>query len=231
MTDWAKKPLGASLNLVARKRAQQAIQLTGRALPCTVKRVVQSGIVQVNFEVNAAPFTLPQVIVPVLGSEYVRLPLQPGARGMVLAADARLGQMSGLGGGTPDLTQPGNLTALVFVPIGSTLWPPLPDGDAPYTVIYGEDGVLIQTKPATPAAVPTKYMILGPGGVILKNGPMLVSLDNSTNLLTISHGAFAITFDGGSISITGQLIINGVPYLNHVHSGVTVGGSNTGAVF
>jgi hypothetical protein len=58
----------------------------------------------VKFELGAIPFTLPRVRMPVLTSEYIRAPLAVGCRGFVIPADAYLGGMSGLGGGTATLS-------------------------------------------------------------------------------------------------------------------------------
>lgn len=189
MTDYTKKPLAASINEAASKRARDAIDLAGKALPCSVVEVVSSGIVTVKFEVNAAPFTLPQVTIPVAGPEYVRFPLQPGCMGVAFPVDVRIGNVSGLGGGVPDLTAPGNLTALVFFPVGSANWPTVEDTDE-FVVLYGEAGVRLQTK----------------------------------------DGSQKITVSAGRIDLDGNVFINGEPYLDHEHSDVQTGGSNTGGV-
>jgi hypothetical protein len=117
-----KIPFVYSSSRASINRIKQAIDVLGQSLPATVAKVISSGIVQVNFEVMQSPFTLSQVIVPVHMSEYVRLPIQVGCKGYVNTADYYLGGMSGLGGGTADLTQRGNLTTLVFAPIGNTGW-------------------------------------------------------------------------------------------------------------
>lgn len=137
-----KTPLGQNLNALSTKRAQDAIQLLGKALPATVVSVQKQGtIVTVKFELGAIPFTLPQVKMPVLTSEYVRLPIAAGCRGLVVPADAYLGGVSGLGGGTADLTQQSNLGALVFAPIGNM---DFPDVGAGILTLYGPAGVVIR---------------------------------------------------------------------------------------
>lgn len=133
MGDFLKKPLGRSLNDLAQQRARDALQSSGRSLPCSVTAVVSSGIVTVKFEVNAAPFTLPSITVPVMMSRYVRIPVQVGDMGVVLAADARLGGVTGLGSGVANLSEPANLGALMFCPLGSTAWSEV---DLDTTVIF-----------------------------------------------------------------------------------------------
>lgn len=130
MADFTKKPLGRSVNQVAERRAADAIHSSGRSLPCSVVAVVSSGIVTVSFEVDATPFTLPRVTVPIAVPSYIRYPVSVGDKGLVIAADARLGGVSGLGTGTANLSEPGNLTALAFVWLGSTSWAGAMDPEA-----------------------------------------------------------------------------------------------------
>jgi hypothetical protein len=135
-----KTPIGRKLNELAMNRAVDAFQIAGQALPC----IVVSGngtFVTVKFDVAQTPFTLPMVRMPVCGSEYFRQPIQTGCRGFAIPADAQLGGVSGLGGGTANLARPSNLGALAFMPIGNTGWPGVPDGMA---VVYGPEGVLIK---------------------------------------------------------------------------------------
>jgi hypothetical protein len=144
MSDWAKKPLGPQLNTLVLRRINDEIQRQGKQLPCTVAAVVSSGIVTVNFEVNAAPATLPQVTIPIVGSEWVRYPIQVGDKGAVIAFDVRLGGITGLGSGTPTMVRPGNLSALAFLWLGNTGWSPTDDVNA--VVLYGPNGVVLRDK-------------------------------------------------------------------------------------
>ena len=107
-----------SLNQIAQNRALDAIKDLGRALPCSVVAVT-GAIVTVKFEISS-DYNIPQVTMPIAGSEYLRLPIQVGDKGVCFGCDATIGHISGLGApAAPDLTQPGNLAALVFFPIGS----------------------------------------------------------------------------------------------------------------
>jgi len=133
---------GRDLNRFAEQKALDAIQLTGKALPASVISVAGS-IVTVKFELDAKPFTLPQVTVPIWGPEYIRYPTQVGDKGFVVPADARLGAMSGLGKGTASLALPANLSALVFAPFGNKDWSATDDAQA--IVIYGPNGAIIRT--------------------------------------------------------------------------------------
>jgi hypothetical protein len=142
-----KTPLNQSLNIWANGVVSKALEIGGKSLPARVVSIQSSGIVTVAFEVDAAPQILPTVEVPLLGSRYVRYPVQIGDMGFVIAADARLGGVSGLGSGVAPLAAPGNLSALVFAWIGNTNWPSMPDTNA--VVLSGPNGVIAQTDDAT----------------------------------------------------------------------------------
>jgi hypothetical protein len=114
-----KTPLAPALQRIARAAAATAIEQTGRALPCKI--VSRSGsLAVVEFAVNAAPFTIPNITVPIMGSRYLAEPYAAGDPGVVFPADVRLSNISGQGGGIPDMTQPANLSTLMFFPIRHT---------------------------------------------------------------------------------------------------------------
>ena len=183
-----KTPLAKSLNAFATGKALDAIQLLGKALPASVISMTGS-IVTVAFELQS-DFTLPQVSIPLATSQYMRVPLQPGDKGMVIPADARLGGVSGLGDGTSTLDQPGNLSALAFVPLANAAWFAV---DPDVTTIYG------------------------PKGVKLRNvaGDTHVTVADDYAALTTPNASVVV--GGGQVVITGDLIINGMPFLQHRH--------------
>jgi len=141
--DSQKTPFPRTLERVTLRKANAAIELLGKSLPASIVTVVSSGIVVVKFELTNIPFTIPNLQVPVMGSEFIRLPLKVGMLGWVISADAYLGGMSGLGGGTADLSQRPGLSNLVWSPIGNTAWTATDDPNA--VVIYGPDGVVVRT--------------------------------------------------------------------------------------
>jgi len=143
MADYLKRSLGGSLNKIATQRALDQIQITGKSLPAQVTKVISSGIVEVSFQVNSDPATLPNVIVPIEYPEYIRYPIKVGDKGMVISADVMIGNMTGLGSGVPNLNStPGNLSALSFMFLGNTAWSPADDPQA--VVIYGPNGVILR---------------------------------------------------------------------------------------
>lgn len=199
-----KTPIQRSLNVVAERRAAEAIALLGKALPCSVSAIPFAGlpVVTVKFEVQTG-LTLPKVTVPVAGFEYMRYPIQVGCKGLVFPADAYLGGMTGLGGGTADLSTPANLSALVFFPLGNKGWAPSEDPNS--TVIYGPGGVIL--RDANGAC----RLTLTPGGVRI-DGPFHVTgpvtFDVDLTVLGTIHGVAAVlsgAVSAASVAVVGAL--------------------------
>ena len=192
MAEYLKKPLPLSLNTVAQQQALDAINQAGRALPCHVTSVVSSGIVTVAFDVDATPFTLPQVTVPIEYPEYIRYPIQVGDKGMVFPADARLGYAAGLGGGVPTLSKPSNLSALSFVWLGSALWSATDDPNA--VVIYGPNGVVLRdsshstTLTLTPSGVNIDGSLATTGNLSAGNGITCSFTTLTGQVVTVQNG-------------------------------------------
>lgn len=133
-----------TINKFAEQKVLDAIQITGKSLPCRVE-FVSGSIVTVSFLLNSS-FTLPRVTCPMFGPEYIRYPTQVGDLGVVLSSDYYIGCVSGLGGGqTADLVQRANLSTLIFLPIANTgasttqNWPANPSGDPNALTLYGKD--------------------------------------------------------------------------------------------
>lgn len=116
-----KTPLAQSLQKLGRAKAQDAVQMLGKGLPCTVSSVDGPGIVTVNFAVASLPAPLSKMQMPYSKPPYIKFPIAVGNIGVALSADLRTGGLSGLGIGTPNLQDTvGNLSALTFFPLGST---------------------------------------------------------------------------------------------------------------
>lgn len=192
-----KVPLARSLQQTAQRRVLDAIQIQGKELPCSIVKV-DGWIVTVKFELEAPPFTLPQITIPVFWSTYDYIPLQKGDLGVVMAIDAYLGGVSGLGGGTAQLGIVPNLTALGFVPCGN--------------------------KNFTAPDSPDKRVIQGPKGAQVRtlDGSLKIDVDKDTGDITITAT--------GKVNLNGNLYINGKHYLDHEHTGVQSGSSNSGGV-
>ena len=196
MSQEQKIPLYQSLTNFTKSKIQNAIQLLGKNLPCSVTKV-EGSIVTVKFELTEIPFTLPKVKMPIFGFEYIRYPIQVGTKGFTVTADASLKEMSGLGTGTADLTNQGNLSMLAFCPLSNSHWFAV---NPNYLVMYGEQGVQIRNKTGTVT------LTLTDSGVTI-NGNVTIVGDVSTT--------GTLTNNGKSVGST------------HRHSGVAIGGSNT----
>lgn len=180
-TNSQKVPLARSLNDFARVRSGNAIQQIGKAWPCSVVSVTGS-IVTVKFEVSQSPYTFPQVAMPVFGPEYIRYPIQAGDKGMAIPADAYLGQMTDMGTGGADLSRRGNLSQLVFMPVGNAKWSA---ADANAVTIYGPNGAVLRTTDGTVS------LVLTPSGVTIKIGSVDVKVESS------------------GVTVDGNLLVNG----------------------
>lgn len=191
-----KTHLAVDLNRFAQQKVLSVMQLTGKALPCSVV-LVSGSIVTVKFEVQST-FTLPVVTMPVFGPEYIRYPVQVGDLGVTVAADAYLGGVSGLGGGVASLATPANLSALFFMPVASTKWSPSEDPNA--VVIYGPDGVIIRTVDKAHS------ITVSPTGIVIKGNTTIQG-----NLVTTGT-----TTSQQNISAPGASI-NGVNFNSHFH--------------
>lgn len=214
--NYAKLWVQKSANQLAINRAQQAILNLGRALPCRVVKVT-GAIVTVAFEVNAAPFNLPQITIPKAESSWIRMPTQVGDFGMTMPADAYLGGVSGLGGGVATLTRPGNLSALVFVPVSNKNSPPIDQNAAQ---VQGPNGAIIRTTSGTPSSVVTNIsgttVTFGTNTVVVNASS--TALTFGTTSLVLNASGIAMTFGAQTIVFNGAgLSINGALYQNHTH--------------
>lgn len=143
MSDNARKtPAVNALTNLVNTRSWDNIDLSGRALPCQVT-AVSGQIVTVKFLLNAPPYALPEVKMPVATSVYDWIPVQVGDQGVAVPIDVYQGGVSGLGGGTADLSRRANLSSLRYVPIANSSWKPA-GGDGGVRIIQGPSGVRLQ---------------------------------------------------------------------------------------
>ena len=208
--DSQRSPFQRYINQFTEKKIHGALVRSGYALPCSVTAVMGS-VVTVSFQIQTpgqtATFTT--VTVPVEGSEYARVPIQVGCKGWVKPADARLGGITGLGGGTATLAQPANLGALVFATLGN--------------------------KGFTAPTDPNKYEIYGPEGFIARSQNGNVKIVGSETEVDITVGATTIKitdglidFGSANITTTGTINSEGKILSAHIHSGVQTGSGDTG---
>jgi hypothetical protein len=232
-----KIDLAQSMTRFTARRVSEFEQLLGKSLPCSVVSVVSSMIVTVKLEIQSV-FTVPNITVPVAGTEYDRLPIQQGCKGFLIPADAQLGAMSGLGSGVADLTTPANLSACVFVPFGNTGFFSV---DPNYRVIYGPDGTIIRSptqanQNLTLVNGTSWTMQFGSNSIVVDaagihlNGPLFAN-----GVVSGATAGAAVNFGAANVTTTGTVTasdatINGKLFSTHVHKGVTTGSSDTGIV-
>lgn len=203
MTSFRKNPPADWLSHLARRQADLIGEHRGKALPASVIAVLDR-IVTVRLEVDCNP-ALPPLNVPIAESEYVRTPIQPGCKGVVISADVSLGQMTGLGSRRPALNDSSpNLSACIFLPLSNAEWEAL-DNDTLH--MYGVAGVQITDR---------------------LNGSSTVTLTKDG--VTLSTGSATVTLSGGRVEISGELIINGQPYKTHEHSNGNNGAPTGGVI-
>ncbi|MDG9770875.1 hypothetical protein [Klebsiella michiganensis] len=206
-----------SMNNFAEEKIAEAMQLVGKVLPATIVR--QSGkMVTVSFSLTNIPFTLPQVTIPLFGPQYVRYPMQPGDRGIVIPADTYIGGMSGLGGGVADLTQPANLSALVYLPISHTEWQ---DVDGQVVTVYGPEGVTLRDSGSNTT------FLLKPESIAIST-PESFTVTVGGTVFSLTAGRWSLSGDAGhlqdSVASTSPAIMHAgweslVAWLNsHEHS-------------
>lgn len=208
-----KKQLSRTLTQVIRNANKDAAQLAGQQWPVSVVSV-DGAIVTVAFEV-ASDFTLPQVTVPIAESRYVRLPVQPGDRGMVVAASVRLGGVTGLGSGLAPLVAPTNLGGLVYVPLGNKAWPTI---DANAVVLQAPNGSKILTDDGvSEIIVDTNQVKVTQGAVTvtITGGDVTIDAPNNVTITvpqTTINGNLSVNGDvhvTGNTSVTGTLAVTG----------------------
>ncbi|EPJ7090425.1 TPA: hypothetical protein U2L42_004624 [Citrobacter amalonaticus] len=222
-----KLNFGRNMNRFAEEKFSKAFQNAGKILPASI--VKQEGkMVTVSFELTDTPYVFPQVTIPLFGPQYIRYPMQPGDKGIVIPADTYLGGVSGQGGGIADLTPPANLSALVFLPISNTEWENV-DGNV--VTIYGPEGVTIRDQGSNTT------FLLTPDSVTIA-AVDLFKVTVGDTVLTLTQDMWSITGTAGILqdstaSTSPEIMHTGwaalVAWLNsHQHTNGN-GGSNTGA--
>ena len=231
-----KNPLYRSLSNATQTKILDAITLSGKALPCHVIEA-QGAMITVAFDLQST-YTLPQITIPLFGPIYIRYPIQPGDLGIVIPADARLGYTSGQGGGLADLSQPANLAALFFMPIGNATWTTV---DPSAVTIYGPNGVVLRDTNSgavvtlTPSGI---NCVVGSSSFDIVDGTITATTTNfvvnASNIelngqLTqgTSGGGYPATLQG-PVTVVHDVTANGTSVHTHVHSGVQTGSGDSG---
>ena len=207
MSNEQKTPLARTLPLLVDRRIRDALDLRGKKLPGRV-HAVSGAIVTVSFDLSG--LLLPLVKMPLAGSEYVRLPIQPGDLGFCTTADRYLGGVSGLGQATAaDNVQQGNLSALVWEPLGNVNWSAV-DPDA--VTIYGPNGVVFRDTAGHTVAT------LTPSGLVITAQTDFQVTVAGGPQISMSASQISLQVGGKGVVITSSgTTVDGKPFLAHEH--------------
>lgn len=201
--NYQKLWLQPNINAGATTRALAEIERTGQALPCSVLEVNPDGLgysfVKVQFEVQGGPWTLPPLILPKAESQWLRAPTQVGDFGITVPADTYTGGISGYGG-VADLTVDyGNMSTLLWVPVGSQNFSAMPD--------------------------PNKPFLNGPAGAIVGDSGQAVYIDFDVESQTVTIYAGSLTWSFGPAGFT---MSTGIVVETHLHGEVQTGTAVSG---
>lgn len=239
--NFAKLWLQKAQNQLAINRAAQEVQKQGRALPCRVTKV-SGQIVTVEFEMDTSPWTLQPISIPKDESPWIIESTQVGDMGVTMPSDVYLGGISGLGGGTASFSRRGNLSALVFVPVGNTSTTPI---DPNATQVQGPNGVITRTTAGTTSQVVTNTsgttVTFGSNTVVVNETEIALNVGGGTSLVLNASG-ITLTVGGQTFTWGGSQAISTLPIkapdvilpngaVNpHTHPGVQTGAGNTGTM-
>lgn len=225
---FVRTPFVSTLPVAIRTQIGDVMQLMGKSLPCHV--ISAAGpLITVAFDLSPSVWTLPQITVPLFGPEYVRYPIQVNDKGYVCAVDCPVGFTSGQASSPPDLSQPGNLEALYFMPIGNAKWQTV-DGQA--VVIYGPNGVTLRDTNSG------ALIVLHPSEITITIGSCITTINSSSITMsapsTITLQAPQIVLDGeltqgteeggypatlqGPVTVVHEVTAAGIPLSTHLHS-------------
>ncbi|HFK4064875.1 TPA: hypothetical protein ACG1UU_002279 [Kluyvera ascorbata] len=184
MSTEKKLNFAGNMNNFAANKIAQAQLMAGKVLPAAV--VERNGnMVVIQVLLRNVPYVVPHLTVPLFGPEYIRYPMQPGNKGILIPADTYLGGISGLGGGTADLTPPANLSALTFLPISNTEWEGV---DPNVLTMYGPEGVTLRDSGSNTT------FLLTPDSITIV----------TPEQFKVTVGGTAFTLTGNSWALTGQ---------------------------
>ncbi|HED1419968.1 TPA: hypothetical protein R4S64_001950 [Kluyvera georgiana] len=188
MSTEKKLSFAGNMNSFTENKIASASQMAGKILPGSV--VSRSGnMITVQVLLRDTPYVIPHLTVPLFGPEYIRYPMQPGDKGILIPADTYLGGISGLGGGTANLTTPANLSALTFLPISNTEWE---SADPNVLTMYGPEGVTIRDKKSN------STFLLTPESITIAT-PSSFKVTVGGTVLTLTQGMWSLVGSSGKI--------------------------------
>lgn len=214
---WLKK----NANELAIRRATELMEGLGCGLPCTVT-AVSGQMVTVQWTLDTAPWTLPPVTIPCAGqSPWNYRPTQVGDTGITVPMRVLLGQIIGTSTSATTFAPPGNLSALVFLPVGTKSFVP-PDANA--YLIQGPNGFIGRTTTGTASSVVTNSngttVTYGSDTVTLNSNGLSAAIGSTS--ISVTGSAITLTAGGKTLSIdSGGITIDGILFETHEHAAGT----------
>lgn len=208
MSDAQKFPFLKGLSTVIQAQIDDRVAVAGRSLPCHVVDV-SGQIVTVQFDMLPDGVRYPQITIPISTFPYIRYPVQKGDRGVTVAADVSLRNVSGLGTGIASRAFSMSLVPLFFVPLSNNGWS---EEDPDKIVLYGPDGAILKTE-------------AGDSSITVESGKITESADeihlNAANIFLkgIIHLNGTIVQDAGEMTDTTTSLIGPVNVENDVTAG------------
>lgn len=211
MNEFSQFWMQRSLNQVAMRAAQEAIERLGKCLPCSIVSCTGQ-IVTVAFSPEStAPALLPNLTVPVDSGAYDYVPYQVGDTGVVRPTDLYIGNISGLGNAQATNIPAANLSALVFTPVGKKSFTA---SNPNARIMQAPDGWISQTTEGTECSIVGNQQ-----GITLTYGSTVITMDASSIVMTA--GGETVTLNSSGLNIGGIL------FGTHTHPYLPGTGSET----
>lgn len=225
MSNSQKLPPIESLTQLINSLINDRLSIEGKQLPCYVVDV-DNQFVTVHFDMLPDNIVYPEIKIPILSWEYIRIPIQKGDKGVTLAADVSLRNVSKQGGVANRSILP-SLTPLFFVPISNIVWS---KEDDKKVVIVGPEGAIIKTKDGK------NIITVDQGKIELKSSETIVTVNNNSATIKandiylngkIHLNGPIVTDKGAEIDIQSDAKIKGIKFTEHAHQvqGIQTGGS------
>jgi len=219
MSDALKLSLQQSLGMLNQAQMQGFDELSGKSLPCHVV-AISGSIVTIQFDMLPGRISFPQITIPVFGSEYVRLPIQEGDKGVTVPASVSLRGVTGLGTGLADMTAPPSLTALFFMPMANVNWFAV---DPNILTMYGIHGATMMTTDGASSVKVTETQV----AVSSENVRLKGALYFDGPITQESSGPGTGISLIGPVNVTLDVISGSISLVNHTHPVLGIG-VNTG---
>lgn len=225
MTNSQKYPPLQALAEMQNNLIDNRLAIKGKQLPCYVVDV-DNQFVTVHFDMLPDGLVYPEVKIPIMGWEYIRIPVQKGDKGFTLAADASLRNVSKQGGVSNRSSLP-SLTPLVFVPIANTQWSKENGGKV---VIIAPTGSIIKTKDGSHVITvdSNKIEVKTPDtSIVSDSSGVNITASNIFLNGTVHINGPVVTDNAAETEFQNDIKIQGIKFTSHAHpvSGVESGSS------